>query len=485
MSIRLKLAAWYVVFLVITVLGFGVVLHLMLVAHVQAEVDRTLRARSGDIIQFSQRGGTLTGVLPASGVLLTPPSNEFREPGVYLQVLDSNGVPVLASVNLQGQSLPVTDGARGVLATRREHIETVNIDGKFRVRMLATPIFRDAEMLGVLQTAQSLQLADSTVDRFRNLLIGGSTAVLVVALLSGLYLTRKSMNPVAAITRTAEAIYRQGDLSRRISVGRGSDELTTLGRVFNRLLDHIEQSVNAQRRFIGDASHELKTPLTVIRGNAEILDREPGGADTRDAVAAIGREARRMQRVVDDLLAIAELDAAAELHIVSVDLRELARAAAADFGQIAEARRIEVSGDGDARVAGDRDKLERAIRNLVQNAIAATTAEGRIQIDISRQDDAVTLIVADDGHGIAPEYLPNVFERFYRADTARSRAQGGTGLGLTIVKSVAEAHGGQVLARNGSLGGAEFEFTIPAANLSNGEPVSAEVSGSESVLRHS
>lgn len=165
-------------------------------------------------------------MLPAAGVLVTPPSNEFREPDVYLQVLDSSGVPVLASINLQGQSLPVTDGARGVLATRRENIETVNIDGKFRVRLLATPIFRDAEMLGVLQTAQSLQLPDSTVDRFRNLLIGGSTAVLVVALLSGLYLTRKSMNPVAAITRTAEAIYRQGDLSRRISVGRGSDELT-------------------------------------------------------------------------------------------------------------------------------------------------------------------------------------------------------------------------------------------------------------------
>ena len=135
--------------------------------------------------------------------------------------------------------------------------------------------------------------------------------------------------------------------------------------------------------------------------------------------------------------------------------------------------------------AGDREKLERAIRNLVQNAITATTAEGRIQIDISRQGDAVSLVVADDGHGIAPEHLPNVFERFYRADTARSRSHGGTGLGLTIVKSVAEAHGGQVLARNGSLGGAEFEFTIPVSDRANGETLNAEVSGPESVLRHS
>ncbi len=484
MTIRLRLALWYVLFLVITVLGFGIGLHFMLVAHVQAEVDRALRARAADeIVRTSRPGTPFTGVRPSLGVTLMPPSNEFREPGVYLQILDSEGVPVIASLNLQGQSLPTTPSSELALRTAAEQIETVHLEGGFRIRLLTTPIIRDGVLLGALQTAQSLQLADSTVDRFRNLVVGGSAGVIVIALLSGAYLARKSLAPVAEMTKTAETITRQGDLSKRISGVDGSDELSTLGRTFNRMLDHIEQGVMAQRRFVADASHELKTPLTAIRGNADLLGRGLGERDTEEAAAAILREATRMQRIVNDLLAIAELDSTPEMQLEPVEINQLMRRVAGDFEPIADGRTLQVNGNGTALVIGDMDKLERALRNLVQNAISATRSDGRIEIGVARHDGEVVINVADDGSGIPPAHLPHVFERFYRVDPARARSGGGTGLGLTIVQSIAEAHGGSVIARNGRSGGAEFEVRLPVAPAPHGDRVPPARPAADPVLR--
>ena len=315
-----------------------------------------------------------------------------------------------------------------------------------------------------------MQLADSTTERSRNLLIGGAAVVFVVASLSALYLTRTAVNPVAEITRTAEAIYRQGDLSRRINIGAGKDDLSALGRTFNRMLDHIEDSVEAQRRFVGDASHELKTPLTVIRGNAELLGRDPSGLDDT-AAAAITREADRMQRIVNDLLAVAELDAPGELKFEPVNLRALVVRVLTDLGPVAADRSLGLVGADAAWVFADADKLERVVRNLVQNAITATPDDGVIQVQLTVRDRTISLTVSDNGPGIPGQHLPHVFDRFYRADPARSRAGGGTGLGLTIVRSVAETHGGSVQARRADLGGAEIEVRLPAGHPpAPGEP---------------
>ena len=474
MSIRLKLRLLYLASIAATITVFGIGLQLLLMAHVDTEVDETLRARAREVVRIAQVSGGLTGVRPEVGMLIELPVDELREREVYLQVLDPQGRPVVASVNLRGQSLPVTDGAKHVIETRQESLETINVAGRFRLRLLSVPIERGDELVGVLQSAQSLQLADSTTERSRNLLIGGAAVVFVVASLSALYLTRTAVNPVAAITRTAEAIYLQGDLSRRISVGAGKDDLSALGRTFNRMLDHIEESVDAQRRFVGDASHELKTPLTVIRGNAELLGRDPDGSDTA-ATEAITREADRMQRIVNDLLAVAELDAPGELKLQPVNLRSLVVRVLTDLGPVAGERTVTLSGTDTAWVFADADKLERALRNLVQNALTATTTDGVIQVRVTERDRTVSLVVSDNGPGIPDQHLPHIFERFYRVDPARSRAGGGTGLGLTIVRSVAETHGGSVEARRAEIGGAEIEIHLPAGRPpDNPEPTTIE-----------
>ena len=314
----------------------------------------------------------------------------------------------------------------------------------------------------MLQVASSVDIAEGAILPFHGYLLGGTAGVGAVALLCGWYLTRKSMNPVKDLTRTAEAIYQVGDLSRRIEVGKGGDEIKTLGRTFNRMLDSIEQLVTSQHRFLADASHELKTPLTVIRGNAEILCRGAASGADDEAADAILREATRMQRIVDDLLAIAELDAATEMRFEPVEVRALAERAVHDLEPLAGTRELWVRGDGEVLISGDVDRLERVVRNLVQNAIAATEPAGRIEVDVRRHNGMARLAVADDGRGIDPKHVPHIFDRFYRVDPSRSRATGGTGLGLTIVKRVAEAHGGSVEAGCSELGGAVFEVRLPA-----------------------
>ena len=457
MSIRLRLAFWYGGFLVATVAALSLGLFFLLADHLYVEVDSSLRSRAASIRQ----SGSFAGLRPESDTTLTLPPSVFGEPDVYVQITDPSATPVVTSVNLQRQTLPVTGKTRQALETGHEFVETVALDSA-RLRMLSSPVVGpDGQVVWVIQSASSLQLTDSTLARFRNLLLGASLGVVVIAAVSGLYLTRKSLDPIAAITRTAEAIYRRGDLSRRIDAGSGTDELSTLGRTINRMLDHIEQSVNAQKRFIGDASHELKTPLTVVRGNAELISRHPAGSHTEDTAAAILREADRMQRIVDDLLAVAELDSNPELEFESVDVRRVARRVMQDLETVADGRTLDVTGSGDAWVKADVDKLERALRNLVQNAIAATPEDGRVRVDVQVSTGAVDLRIIDNGFGIKPEDRPHVFERFFRVDKARSRHRGGTGLGLTIVKGVVEAHDGTIVVGTSEWGGAEFVVRLP------------------------
>ncbi len=471
MSIRLKLSLLYLSFIMLTMVIFGVGLHLLMIAHLETEIDETLRSQARSVLRVAQVGGRLSGIRPEVGVLVEPPGDDLRGRQVYLQVLDPEGRPVIASVNLQGHSLPVTAGALRVIETRQERMESVDLEGGFRLRLLTQPIMRGGELAGVVQSAQSLELADSTTQRFRDLLLGGGVSMTVVGLLSGLYLTRKALSPVAQITRTAEAITRRGDLSRRITAGRGGDELGTLGRTFNRMLDHIEDGVESQRRFIGDASHELKTPLTVIRGNAELLSRDPDGVDA--AAQAITRETDRMQRIVDDLLAVAELDAPGAMPLAPVDAHALAARVLADFAPVAASRTLALAGADALWVQANADKLERAIRNLVHNAIRATSAAGRVDIRLMERGGMGSITVSDDGDGIPEEHMAHVFERFYRVDPGRSRASGGTGLGLTIARGVAEAHGGSIHVRRAQRGGAEFEIRLPIDQEPNGEPLPA------------
>jgi signal transduction histidine kinase len=301
------------------------------------------------------------------------------------------------------------------------------------------------------------------------------------------------LSPVARITETARHIAETGDYRRRLHVtpprlGHG-DELFFLAATFNDMIARLEHMLESQRRLLADTSHELRNPITIIRGNLALLRREGvPEATRREAVVEAEEEAARMGRLVGDLLLLARADAGepSSLQREPVDVTELVDGAVEQARPRAETRRLTLATDGRCVVLGDRDRLKQLIANLVENALRYTPKNGRIDVRLTggpanssvqqpgvavrsrnarRPGDSTAmalLTVTDSGIGISPADLPHVFERFYRADKARSRAHGGTGLGLSIAEYIVRAHGGTIQASSeGTNRGSTFSVRLP------------------------
>jgi two-component system OmpR family sensor kinase len=258
-----------------------------------------------------------------------------------------------------------------------------------------------------------------------------------------------------------------GELKPRMeSAGRENDEVRVLSDAFNHMLDRLSEAFAGQRAFVADASHELRTPLTVIRGQLEVLaaQENPPGEEVRRVERLVQAEITRVSRLVDDLLVLAQSERTDFLRPEDVELRPFVDDLWDGLSLTAE-RRFELGPIPDGSLDADPDRLAQALRNLARNAIEHTSEDtGLVRLEVQRAaPDRVKFVVIDDGPGIPAAERERVFERFHRVDEARSRVNGGAGLGLAIVRAIAEAHGGTVRAgdpRNGN-GGARVELTLP------------------------
>jgi heavy metal sensor kinase len=288
--------------------------------------------------------------------------------------------------------------------------------------------------------------------------------MLSLAGLAGYLLARKSLAPIAAMTSQAERISAES-LHERLPLKNENDELGRLARVFNDLLARIESSFDGMRRFTTDASHELRTPLAIIRGEADVaLSQERAPDDYREALAIIQDEARYLSRIVEDMLALARADAGQrQVKREEFYLNDLVEECARSARALALNKNITLNFErsDDISFRGDEGLLRRMILNLLDNAIKYTPESGRVSISLWRDDGRVKFRVTDTGIGISAEAVERVFERFYRVDKARSRAEGGSGLGLPIVKWIAEAHHGSVSLESEPERGSSFTVTLP------------------------
>ena len=297
----------------------------------------------------------------------------------------------------------------------------------------------------------------------RSLLLAGLLGGGLAALLTGL-LSARILRPVRALTAAAGRLGR-GDLSQRVPV-QGADELGQLAGAFNAMADSLTRSEGLRRRLVGDVAHDLRTPLTNIRGYLEALEDgilAPGPA----VLASLQEEALLLNRLVDDLqeLALAE---AGQLRLEPrpVDLATLVEQTALAIRLQAERKGLELRlalPPGLPPAQADPERLAQILRNLLANAFAHTPAGGRVVVSAAAAGPELALRVRDSGEGIAPEHLPYVFERFYRADPARARATGGSGLGLAIVKQLVQQQGGRVAAESAPGAGSVFPVTLPVA----------------------
>ncbi|MEU6727047.1 HAMP domain-containing sensor histidine kinase [Nonomuraea wenchangensis] len=402
----------------------------------------------------------------------------------HVVVLDASGAPVRTlseSTAAHTPSLPRLAAADvAELRGRPFTVESVDPTGP-TWRVIAVPGRDDQSRV----IAINLGDVDDTVSQLGLIVAVGGGGTVIVLGVACHWLVRRSLRPLQEISRTANDI-AGGDLSRRVPLWSGTTEVGKLGRSLNTMLARIEDAVREReesaesarrsataarrseelmRRFMADASHELRTPLTSIRGFAELY-RLGEEKDLDEAVRLLGRiegQAARMGLLVEDMLLLARLDQRRALATRPVDLLSLAATTVIDAQTLAPDRRIELvrlfDGDGEVLVTGDEPRLAQVLGNLVGNALAHTPDGTPFQVRVGVDGDHAVVEVADEGPGFPPEVAERVFERFYRADPARST--GGSGLGLSIAATLVEAHGGVIVAESEPGKGALFRVILP------------------------
>jgi two-component system OmpR family sensor kinase len=407
LPLRLRLTLLFAVAMAVVLAVVGAFVYVRLEASLTEQIDESLEARAALLLPAVSRGDFRAVEAAAAG-----------DDDVFAQVLGPGGEVVA------GPRTPPRE------ARTRE-----------------VPFER-----GTLVVGASLEDRDEALDSLlAQLLVGGPIALLLSSL-AGYALAGAALRPVEAMRRRAAEISAD-TAGRRLPLPDAHDEIRRLGDTLNEMLDRLEAGVRRERRFVADASHELRTPLALLRTELELALRRPRSPEELEAaLRSAAEDADRLARLADDLLVLASAsEDRLRLRPTSIDARELLEAVAGRFG--ADGRPIEVVVGADT-ITGDRAKLEQALGNLVENALRH--GSGRVRLEAMPQGFRVT----DEGEGFPPEFLPRAFERFSRADEARTGP--GAGLGLALVEAIARAHGGTVSARNLDGGGAEVTITLPA-----------------------
>jgi two-component system sensor histidine kinase MprB len=396
----------------------------------------------------------LLGGSPSQGAAakIVLPRNPLDQPLGYAQFVGAGGQVLHANAGSKANEdlLPVSIQT---LAVANGHGKSFYSDATavgLHVRVLTTPVSG-----GAIQAALPLSDVDHTLSELRLVLALVCLAGILLAVVLGVLVARTAVKPVSALTRTAERVSATGDLSERIDAG-GDDELGRLATSFNRMLAALEAGAEARRQLVADASHELRTPLASLLMNIELL-AEDGALDRGERehlLTDVSEQIRELTVLVGDLVDLARQEPTSA-HAIEVRLDELVQEAVARAARYAPDQRLELDSEPCA-VLGVPARLERAVNNLLDNAIKWNPPGPAIEVRVN----AGTVSVRDHGRGIASADLPHVFDRFYRAATARGLP--GAGLGLAIVRQVAEAHGGSVEAANAPGGGAVLRLHLPA-----------------------
>ena len=464
MSLRLRLTFWYAALTGIVALLVGGVTY---GAHVRAryeEVDRTIletvrEYRSGSLVLDGNADPaidplTVVRIHDINGTVVasTPQSN--YAPYVYPQQLlaDDSDRPY----DLLAGLVPIDTFSTG---DSNGKFGLVDAPGNDRWRTYVVPLAYSGEYIVVTSPLSEI---DASMSEFRRLVLGLLIVGGLVTIAGGWLLASSALQPVNAVTETANALAESRTLNRRVPVGR-DDEVGRLAATFNRMLDNLDEAYELQRRFVADASHELRAPLTAIHSNLELLERRPelSSEVQRDAIQEANLEARRLKRLVNDLLALARADAGINLSLNPVELDRVVLEALRECQALCDGQELRIDELEPVMVRGDADRLKQLGIILLDNAVRYTPPEGTVTVSVTRNENSAHFSVRDTGVGIAAEDLPHVFERFYRADPARSRDPGGTGLGLSIAEWIVEQHGGEIRVESQSRSGTVAAVRLP------------------------
>ena len=451
-SIQFRLILWYSGLAIAVLLGFAAYTYQNVQRELYSDMEHTLQRRAGQIGH-----NILSGNPSAANVALqihsvySPEANNR-----FIRITGPNYVPLYVSGMPQDKGFDPAKIPQAKEPVASSRIEDFSGQGK----MLLTAITTGRYLIEMGIPTDEIEQA---LHRLLGTLLYAVPIVIIIVSAGGYVLVRRSLQPVEDIRFTAQEI-TFGNLSNRLPVVTTGDALEHLSVTLNQMLDRLEHAYEQASRFSADASHELRTPLTIIRGELEAMLRTDMPAVWHERVASVLDEAERLSRITENLFAISRLDAgeAMKEHI-PCDVAILAQSTAEQMLLLAEEKSITlaINASHSVMVAGDISRLKQVVVNLLDNAIKYTPERGHVALKVFTEASKAVLEVADNGVGIAPDALPHVFERFYRADKARSRDQGGAGLGLSIVRSIVQAHGGQVDIQSSEGKGTLFRMELP------------------------
>lgn len=441
-SFRLRLTAWYLIFFTSVFVLFSIYLNNVLAQALYKRLDDSLATQANIAMGlFGQEMAEAQGDLAdAAHETVT----EMRLRGVLVAIFDGKRL-LASSAPVEGREF-LEKAVQSALHGKTEVYTVSFLPGWGRVRAVARPFSQNGHHFGLL-AAGSLDSIAEDLKLVRRLFFIAIPVVVLIAGIGGYLLATRSLAPVRRMAEQARTITDR-DLHSGLDAGAASDELRTLADSFNELLSRLDRTFAGMRRFVADASHELRTPLSIIRGEADVAlsaDRTP--SEYRESISIVQDEARRLSRLVDDLLNLARADAEeVRLEVEPFYLNDLISECCRALHPMAGSKQIMLHCNcpEDVVFTGDQELFRRLVLNLLENAIRYTPEGGKVSVGLEADAGTLRMEVSDTGIGIPPEAAPHVFERFYRADQARSRERGGFGLGLSIVKWIAESHHGTV-----------------------------------------
>ena len=443
MSLRLRLALFGAAVVALTLVLFGALLYALLAHSVTTNQDDALHARAGQAAAALNAAPVVAPRAPVAPVDLR------NSPEIFVEVLDQSWSVIYSTGELNGAPPAIAPSLRA----KASKASGGAFDTEDGLRLYALPF-----SAGYVVTGQSTRVLQSNLSGVLGFLVISGVPTLLAALAASWLVAGRALKPLKDVAGAADDIGRARDFGRRLPKRLSRDEVALLSTSFNQMLDQLQDSFESQRRFVADASHELRTPLTTIQGNAGLLAQGPPITEEvrRAAAADIAAESERMARLVDRMLTLARADSGLKLTLTPVDLRSLVSEVCRQAGAV-HAEMTILAEASDATVAGDEDALRQLMWIVLDNALRH--ARSRISVRLGVEGEWARLMVGDDGAGIAPEDRDRVFERFYRADTARTGQ--GAGLGLAIARWITDQHGGRIVAAAGPDGGAGLFVDLP------------------------
>lgn len=439
LTIRSKLVAAYTIVFGIVLVVFALVIYRSLRSATVEKLDARMESYADKVSTEieEQVGG---GVFPDPGAIAMLTASGLHD--AALQIFDRNGVRILP----EPEPVPLPEGTlRSVFAG---HMVTENTRVGDEVdRERWTPVAINGRVAYAIRMLAPLADVQEEIERLEGLFLVVIPAALLVAALAALVITRAAFRPITTMIETARAI-SASDLSRRIAVPQSRDEVRLLAETLNDMMARIASAFKAQRQFVADASHEIRTPLTIIRTELEFGERSGEIDEVKESIRIALEETDHLASLAGSLLTLTRLESAEhplDLHPIRLD--EVVMRAVTRLTPLAQRTGIEIVPQIDDAIetVADGERLERALLNLIDNAIKYSSREGRVEVRLHRHGERAEMVVEDHGRGIEEKDLPSIFGRFHRADTARVKGEG-HGLGLAIARKIAELHGGVLTA---------------------------------------